>query len=278
MKQFLILHFFIYLANSIFAQGITKYGQSSSINSEFVNRNGKNVNNAALDLNGKIIAVTDIDGNTYSSITIGTQTWLRENLKTTHYNNGDPILTTLTPTLNIDAEINPKYQWPYDGKEVNVKNFGRLYTWYAATDSRNLCPTGWHLPSGDEWVKLEIYLQNNDYNYNGVIDNDNNRETNNYTAKALATANGWISNTDIGTVGNTDFELYRNKSGFNAKPGGYRNRSGVFSSLNWGGGWWSSTMVDDTFAWRTYIHCTWNFVYRDSRAKCFGWSIRCLKD
>lgn len=98
--------------------------------------------------------VTDIDGNVYKIITIGTQVWMAENLKTTKYRNGDLIGTTNPSTLDISSQPNAKYQWPYSGKESNVATYGRWYTWYAATDNRSICPKGWHVPSDADWTTL----------------------------------------------------------------------------------------------------------------------------
>src|SRR4030043_1346528 len=84
--------------------------------------------------------VTDIDGNMYNTVTIGTQTWMQENLKVTKYNNGDLIGTTSPPTLDISGEIAPEYQWAYNGNDTNVATYGLLYTWYVVTDNRGLCP------------------------------------------------------------------------------------------------------------------------------------------
>lgn len=102
--------------------------------------------------------VQDFDGNVYNTITIGTQTWLQENLKTTHYLNGDAIETTSTPWDNISSEATPKYQWAYNGNESNVAIYGRLYTWYATNDSREVCPTGYHVPTIEEWNTLVDFL------------------------------------------------------------------------------------------------------------------------
>ena len=94
--------------------------------------------------------INDIDGNLYQVDTIGKQTWMLENLKTTRYSNGDLIGTTTPATLDISGLSTPKYQWAYNGNESNVNTYGRLYTWYAVNDSRNVCPTGWHVPSKTE--------------------------------------------------------------------------------------------------------------------------------
>ena len=104
------------------------------------------------------LTVTDIDGNVYQTVTIGTQVWMKENLKVTKYCNGDVIGTTTPASLDISGEDTPKYQWAPNGDESNVAVYGRLYTWHAVTDSRNVCPTGWHLPDDAEWATLTTFL------------------------------------------------------------------------------------------------------------------------
>ena len=98
--------------------------------------------------------VTDIDGNTYQTIQIGNQTWMKENLKVTKYRNGDVI-----PNVLIDRQNSLEGAWSYylDDSYYD-SNFGKLYNWYAATDARGICPNGWHLPSTDEWQTLRNHL------------------------------------------------------------------------------------------------------------------------
>ena len=103
-------------------------------------------------------SVSDIEGNVYKTIAIGTQTWMAENLKTTKYNNSDLIGTTTPAILDITAEAEPKYQWSYDSTESLVATYGRLYTSYAVSDSRRVCPTGWHIPTDEEWRILRDFL------------------------------------------------------------------------------------------------------------------------
>jgi uncharacterized protein (TIGR02145 family) len=96
--------------------------------------------------------VTDIDGNTYNVIKIGTQIWMAENLKTTKYRNGDPIpnITDLTEWGQLTTGGFCTYKNTINTDTINT--FGRLYNWYAVSDSRGLCPTGWHIPSSTEWL------------------------------------------------------------------------------------------------------------------------------
>jgi uncharacterized protein (TIGR02145 family) len=164
--------------------------------------------------------VIDIDGNVYKTVTIGTQVWMKENLKTTKYSNGDSIGTTTPATLDITSENKPKYQWAYDGNENYVATYGRLYTWYALTDSRNVCPTGWHVPIDEEWTILTDYLTNKGYGYKG---------NGNEITKSMAATSGWTKNSLIGNVGNN--QTSNNRSGFTAFAGGYRYGNGSFNGF-----------------------------------------------
>ena len=107
---------------------------------------------------GLVPTVTDVDGNIYGTVKIGTQVWMAENLKTTKYRNGDLIGTTSPATLDILGEATPKYQWALNGDESTVNTYGRLYTWYAVSDNRNVCPAGWHVPTEIEFKSLITYL------------------------------------------------------------------------------------------------------------------------
>jgi uncharacterized protein (TIGR02145 family) len=211
--------------------------------------------------------VTDVDGNIYNTITIGTQVWMKENLKTTKYRNGDSIGTTTPATLDISGESTPKYQWAYDGNESNVATYGRLYTWYAITDSRNVCPSGWHVPTDAEWTTLFNYLTNNGYGYGGSGSN---------IAKSMAATSGWTTNTTAGTVGND--QASNNSSGFSALPGGYRLLNGAYDLIGGFGYWWSSTEYDSTVAWNRFMTYNYSDVLRNYPNKQSGFSVRCLRD
>ena len=101
--------------------------------------------------------VIDKDGNIYKIVTVGTQVWMAENLKTTKYSNGDqiPNETDSLQWLNLSGGA---YCWYNNMASTFKNNFGALYNWYAVQDSRNLCPTGWHVPSDTEWTILTNYL------------------------------------------------------------------------------------------------------------------------
>jgi uncharacterized protein (TIGR02145 family) len=208
----------------------------------------------------------------YATVRIGNQWWMAENLKATQYTNGVSIGTTNPATLDISGESAPKYQWAYDGNESNVSTYGRLYTWNAATDSRGICPSGWHLPSETEWNVLIAFLIDNKYNYDGST-------SGNYIAKSLASTTGWRSFTTIGAVGNEDYPAKRNVTGFTSLPGGCkRDDNGLFDYMIWDGFWWSSISYDANQAWFFRIDAGVNYASFTVNKKWNGYSIRCIKD
>ena len=211
--------------------------------------------------------MTDIDGNVYKTVTIGNQTWMVENLKTTRYRNGDLIGTTSPATKDISSETKPKYQWAYNGDENNAAKYGRLYTWYAATDSRGIAPTGWHIPTAAEWTILENYLIANGYNYDGTT-------TGNKIAKALAATTDWNTYTGTGTLG-ADLTK-NNSSGFTALPGGFRGSS--FGGIGDVCYWWSSTENGVGYAWSRKLVYYINSLARADTMREGGFSVRCIKD
>ena len=196
---------------------------------------------------------TDKDGNVYKTVTIGTQVWMAENLKTTKYSNGNLIGTTIPATLDVHLESSPKYQWVYDGNESNVSTYGRLYTWYAVTDSRNVCPTGWHLPNNAEWTTLTTYLGGESV-AGGKL-------------KETGTTH-WLSPNTGAT----------NESGYSALPGGGRDGYGGFFDIGRNGGMWSSDDFNINSGWYLYLYNDGNNVNRPSDSKSNGYSVRCLKD
>ncbi len=150
-------------------------------------------------------SITDIDGNVYKTIQIGTQTWMAENLKTTNLNDG----TALSYNLSHEAS----YCW-YNNDEITYRNtYGALYTGYARSNSR-LCPTGWHVPSDAEWTTLTNWL--------GLLSIGDMKET--------GTTHWNIPNGDA-----------TNLSGFTALPGGSRSSNGEFGGIGTRGSWWSTS-------------------------------------
>jgi len=205
-------------------------------------------------LEGDTGTVSDNEGNIYKTITIGEQTWMAENLRATKYQNGDTIGTTYPSDLSIYSISTPKYQWVFNGDENNVKDYGRLYTWNAALDKRNICPVGWHVPSNQEWNVLSDFLGGE------------------YIAGTKLKESGF-SHWNYPNYGT-------NEVGFAALPGGYRQADGKYYYMNSCGFWWSTTRDNIGYpSYRTmyYDNGNLNLFQLTITEKC-GLSIRCIKN
>jgi len=196
------------------------------------------------------ITVTDLDGNVYSAITIGTQIWMKENLKVTKYRNGDLIGTTIPDTMGISSETAPKYQWAYGGNEANVSVYGRLYSGYVVTDSRNVCPVGWHIPTHQEWGQLLDFVG---------ID----------APILLKSTSGWNNTVDNQKGNGIDY------FGFSALPSGYRSFHNFYGMGDLSDIWASNGYDIDHQFYRCFAEG--NFGWGNAE-KHIGYSIRCLKD
>jgi len=203
------------------------------------------------------------DGHTYKWVRIGNQIWMAENLRATNYSNGD-LIPDGTGKGDITRESNPKYWFAYDDNLNNVSTYGRLYTWYAITDGRNVCPTGWHVPGDDEWKELEVYL--------GM-------------AQAKADGTEWRGTNEGDKLKYDDIDYWptpileaTNSSGFSALPSGMRSSENTSKSLGNYGYWWSSTEESDKSAWGRGLGHGKSEVYRNSADKSFGFSIKCIWD
>jgi uncharacterized protein (TIGR02145 family) len=202
----------------------------------------------------KVNELTDGDGNIYTSVTIGTQVWLKENLRTTRYRNGDIIGTTTPATLDIRGESTPAYQWVYSGNEANIATYGRLYTWYAITDSRGLCPEGWHIPGDNEWGALATFLGGEDI-AGGKL-------------KETGTTHWMSPNTGADNI-----------TGFTAVPGGFRNSDGTFSDMTLTCTMWSSSAYDIEFPYLCDLYAIAGYLNRYyGYGKSFGFAVRCVKN
>ena len=208
--------------------------------------------------------VTDIDGNVYQTIIIGTQEWMMENLKVTHYRDGTAIPTGHS---NSDwSNLTTGAYAVYDDNESNATTYGYLYNWYAVDDSRNIAPEGWHVPTDDEWKTLEMYLGMSQ----GEADNTGWRGTNEGSKLA--------GNADLWNNGNLENNAEFGTSGFTALPGGYRSTNGYYYDLGSHGSFWSSTEDDSDTAWYRGLYYSNSGVARGGSYKLYGFSVRCVRD
>ncbi len=209
--------------------------------------------------------IKDGDGNIYTTVTIGKQVWLKENLKTTKYNDGTAI-TNVTDNTKWASLTTAAYCW-YDNNATTYKaTYGALYNWYAvdkaSNGNKNICPTGYHVPTDDEWKTLEKYCGMSQ------TETDDIGERGTTEGKELKAKNGWNRNGN----GTDDY-------GFAALPGGSRaSHDGAFDYVGSGGLWWSSSANDAFGAWLRILYCNDATVYRYDFDKRFGFSVRCLRD
>jgi len=199
--------------------------------------------------------VTDIDGNIYNTVQIGNQCWTNSNLKVSKYRNGDNIPTGLSNSAwqNMTSGAYAIY----DNNPVNDGLYGKLYNHYAVTDSRGLCPTGWHVPSDAEWTTLENQLGGSNV-AGGAL-----RST-----AMQPTPGGWNSPNTGAT----------NSSGFTALPGGYRSSNGAFISMSYSGLWWSSSVSSGSNVWARTLNFNSSTIDRYGINRSGGFSVRCCKD
>ena len=199
--------------------------------------------------------ITDIEGNSYKTVYIGTQQWMGENLKTSKYSDGTTI-----PNITDNkqwAQLTTGAWSYYNNDAANNVKYGKLYNWYAVSPTtngnKNVCPTGWHVPTDAEWTVLTDYLGGESV-AGGKL-------------KEVGTTNWNSSNTDA-----------TNTSLFTGLPGGYRYYDGSCGSIGISGFWWSSTEDDTYFAWTRYLYDVGGDAYRYGGDKRDGFSVRCLRD
>ena len=201
--------------------------------------------------------VSDIDGNKYNTVLIGTQCWTKENLKVTKYNDGTTIPLNNTYTSGTVSTV-----WQglstgaytiYDNQAssgTNATNYGFLYNWYAATDTKGICPSGWGIPTDAELTTLTNFIGTNP------------------GTKLKKYSSLWLTNT-----GSDNY-------GFSALPGGYRNNDGSFGGIRNIAFFWSATESSSSFAWSRKLDYFSSGVDRANSYlyKSVAVSVRCLRD
>jgi uncharacterized protein (TIGR02145 family) len=154
------------------------------------------------------------------------------------------------------------------GNEANVATYGRLYNFKAVTDSRGVCPTGFHVPSDDEWTTLSTYLSTNGYAFSGAGTD---------IAKSMASTSGWTIDPTPGNIGNN--QSSNNSSGFNTLPGGFRNGDGLYQEIGASEYFGSSTLSlsGPNKAWYRALQYQFNYMGRNDYGNWNGYAIRCVK-
>jgi uncharacterized protein (TIGR02145 family) len=200
--------------------------------------------------------IKDADGNIYHTVTIGTQVWMVENLKTTKYNDGTaiPLVTNSTAWGTLTT---PGYCWYNNDSATYKTTYGALYNWYAVLTGK-LCPSGWHVPIESDWNTLATYL--------GGVNVAGGK------MKSTGTMGGGTGLWQAPNAGAT------NESGFTALPGGERNY-GAFDYIEVCGNWWSSTTdIAGTTYYRVLTYDYNDLEFYADNINVFGFSVRCIKD
>lgn len=192
--------------------------------------------------------VTDIDGNLYNTVTIGTQCWMKENLRTSKYNDGTSIPTNLD-IANWQNTASGAYAI-YDNNNTNNNIYGKLYNWYAV-NSGKLAPVGWHVPTDAEWTTLMNYLGEN------VA-----------AGKMKSTSSLWLPPNTLAT----------NSTNFSGLPSGSRTGNGTYDYIGKINFLWSSTENFSSKAWARILYYDSGGAGRFSYYKNEGLSVRCIKD
>lgn len=198
--------------------------------------------------------MTDQEGNVYKTITIGTQTWMAENLRSKTYRNGEPIIKVIYYSSN----------WQQNGgywDSENIAIFGRLYTWEAVSNSNNISPIGWHVPTDEEWTSLITFLGGED------------------VAGTKMKERGTAHWADPMTVpGGDPTATATNESGFNAVPAGAYRAEGTPIVKGYYSFFWSSTESNSSYAWRRLLVFDKSQCFRFEDEKSFAFSLRLVKD
>ena len=229
--------------------------------------------------------LTDSDGQTYSTVLIGSQCWMAENLN-----------VTTTAAAKGDCS-GYGYKYCYNDTSSNCDTYGGLYQWATAmcgesssnsepSGVQGICPDGWHMPSHYEWVTLERQVCSDIGNSSCDTTFVKDTSTTGWFGQDTTTAEGegsamagnealWTNgDIDNAGAGNNDFGT----SGLDVLPAGYRRTGGNYTNLSYYASLWSSFQYDASNAWRRSLYYTHTDVYRLNNSKAYGFSVRCVRD
>jgi len=226
-------------------------------------------------------AIVDIDGNCYTTVQIGEQLWMAENLKVTHYQNGDVIFSDLSGEEWANIESGAYAIYPADSSTTCEGNcaevYGNLYNWYAVDDTRGLCMEGWHIPTNENWTTLITFHD---------VDAKPDEFVQSSIAGGMLKSTGTIENSD--GLWNSPNDGATNESGFSAIPAGVRLKNIDSQGLILGGSryasignyayFWTSINNNNTSAFSSGLSTNQARSTLAANQKPHGISIRCLKN
>jgi uncharacterized protein (TIGR02145 family) len=209
--------------------------------------------------------IYDIDRNRYRTLIFDDQEWMVDNLKVTRYSNGDeiPNLTEAGDWANTDSGAYSAY----DNNPYYGNLYGNLYNWFAVDDPRGLAPKGWHIPTDEEFMELEMYLE---MSYDEA--HDTGWRGPNQGSMLAGRAILWVD-------GDLEEDPEFGTSGFNLLPGGHRNAAGNdFNERHYYAYIWTASIVANQRAWNRYVSYNREQVCRFNDLVRVGHSVRCVRD
>ena len=208
--------------------------------------------------------LTDIDGNRYKTIQLGSQTWMAENLKTSHYKNGSPVPEVsdagIWGSLSSGASC-----WYSNDSAGHACPYGKLYNWYAVVNSSGLCPQGWRIPSDEDWMTLEREMGMPESELYGIGARGLSLQIG---GKMKSTSDDWLS-PNAGAS---------NASGFSVVPAGFRYPNGAYYQYLFETAFWSSTEFSAESSYDRIFGTDQSGIKRVNGAKVNGLSVRCVKE
>jgi uncharacterized protein (TIGR02145 family) len=235
----------------------------------------KEVNELNNELKHEMGTVTDVDGKVYKTVKIGKQWWMAEDLQVKHFRNGDSIqhIANLANSFKFDSATWVSTQ---AGAYADGEVFGMLYNGHAVTDTRNIAPEGWHIPTDDEWKQLEKQLgmdakSADSIAWRGKSEGNKLRVQSMGEGKNFVT--GWKKPDEV-----IKYEIWgSNESGFSAMGAGSRIYNSKVTPSYETGFWWSSTIYNNQL-WYRFLQFDKGGVFRFYGPKNYGFSVRCVKD
>ena len=219
----------------------------------------------------------DIDGHTINSIAIGGQVWMQENLDVSRYRNGDQIRYAATNQDWLDAAAKGEGAWSYYKNDAASNGkYGRLYNWYAVQDSRGLAPSGWHIPTSQEFSKLSTAL-------GGSSVAGGKMKTTGFSLwlnpnLAADTSSRFSELPGIGVACISGCKLADNSSHFSALPGGMRGTGGSFLFMGENAYFWSSSESTRTISFCSVLSFNHPVVVQGTEHNGDGMSVRCIRN
>lgn len=208
--------------------------------------------------------VSDVEGNVYKTVKIGEQWWMAENLRVSHFRNGNSIafVDDIQDTLKWD------YYPAWCFYNNNPSAPGYLYNWKVVSDTGRIAPQGWHVPTDEDWKKMEKFLGMEASKING----ENWRGSHEGEKLKKQGPDYWVMNDPIWNT---------NETGFSATAGGCRmfNKNWSYPiGLTYMGFWWTSSIAGDSLAWYRHLDYKKGGIFRYYGPRNYGLSIRCVKD